>query len=403
MHTRNVAAVAAILLAAAGGAQAHVAKPGDVVINEIAWMGTTSSANSEWLELFNATPDPIDLSGWLLKNASGRLKIQLQGRIPARGFYLLERNSDDTVPSVAADGIYKGRLNNKGDDLTLTSFDNTLVDEVAFTTKWPAGNNTTKQTMERAGALSWQTSLAADGTPKAPNSGTEGGSTSLPAAAPLAGVPPPDATPITHPNGIFINELMPSPQGPDATDEWIELYNNNSIDIPLAGWKLQDQAGTQTTYTFPEDASIPAAGYLVLGRPATGIMLNNGGDGLKLFFPNGDTADEVTYGKAPHNQSYITMAGSWRWSSSPTPGSFNIATATALAAAGPSLQKNQKPDKSKKVTATASLIDAARAGNIPPAGGQNPIPFFLLVAGIAGLGAVAAGVKFFITKHNVRT
>ena len=36
----------------------------DVVISEIAWMGSTSSSTDEWLELHNNTATAIDLTGW---------------------------------------------------------------------------------------------------------------------------------------------------------------------------------------------------------------------------------------------------------------------------------------------------------------------------------------------------
>ena len=34
----------------------------DVVISEIAWMGTTASSYDEWIELYNNTAGPIDLT-----------------------------------------------------------------------------------------------------------------------------------------------------------------------------------------------------------------------------------------------------------------------------------------------------------------------------------------------------
>jgi len=94
-----------------------LAASSDVIINEIAWMGTTVSANDEWLELFNNTTGPIILDGWILKSADEKLKINLKGVISARGFYLLERTDDTTVPNITADLIYKGALSNTGEDI----------------------------------------------------------------------------------------------------------------------------------------------------------------------------------------------------------------------------------------------------------------------------------------------
>lgn len=39
-----------------------------VFINEVAWMGSSSNANAEWIELYNNSEEDMDLSGW---NISG--------------------------------------------------------------------------------------------------------------------------------------------------------------------------------------------------------------------------------------------------------------------------------------------------------------------------------------------
>ena len=142
----------------------------DVLINEIAWMGTTNSPNDEWMELFNNTDNAINLLGWVLKSADGKLKIGLGGIIEAKGFYLLERTDDNSVSNISADLIYKGALTNSGADLKLYDSLGNLIDQANYLTKWPAGNNATKQTMERVGATAWQTSKSSNGTPRAKNS-----------------------------------------------------------------------------------------------------------------------------------------------------------------------------------------------------------------------------------------
>lgn len=145
----------------AGGFSANfvfAAHPSDVVINEIAWMGTESSYTDEWIELRNNTDLPIDLASWTLKAIDGTPEINLTGLIPAKGFYLLERSKN-----------YTGALNNEGENLEL--YDNTgnLIDSVNCSSQWLAGNNQTKQTMERISS-NWQNSQNPGGTPKAKNS-----------------------------------------------------------------------------------------------------------------------------------------------------------------------------------------------------------------------------------------
>jgi len=139
-------------------------------------MGTQNSATDEWLELYNNADYGINLNGWSLK-AKGSLTIQLEGAIPAKGFYILERTDDNALPLVKADQIFKGSLNNNGAELSLYRKDGSLAEKVDCSGGWFGGNNKTKQTMERIDpgkggetAVNWQTSLADGGTPGEKNS-----------------------------------------------------------------------------------------------------------------------------------------------------------------------------------------------------------------------------------------
>lgn len=155
----------------------QITKPFDVIINEIAWMGTTNSTSDEWVELYNNTDGNINLDGWFLESDDGKPKVKLSGTIPANGFYLLERTDNNTVPNIVANKIYTGALNNGGEFLKLYDNNGDMVDEVNCDTKWFSGNNTTKQTMERknskslgSDSLNWQSSQSPGGTPKTKNS-----------------------------------------------------------------------------------------------------------------------------------------------------------------------------------------------------------------------------------------
>lgn len=110
----------------------------DIVVNEVAWMGTTASYNDEWIELYNNTASPVDLSGWTLNAGDGTPSISLTGTIPAGGYYLLERG-DDAIPALSADQIYTGALGNDGEDLVLRDDLSALVDQVDCSGGWFSG------------------------------------------------------------------------------------------------------------------------------------------------------------------------------------------------------------------------------------------------------------------------
>ncbi len=121
----------------------------DVVISEMAWMGTAASYNDEWIELHNNTDNPIDLAGWTLDATDGTPAISLNGVISPDGYVLLERTDDDSVPGVPADLIYSGVLENDGEDLVLRDASSTVVDRVDCSAGWFAGHSDGRVPMVR--------------------------------------------------------------------------------------------------------------------------------------------------------------------------------------------------------------------------------------------------------------
>ncbi|OGH38481.1 MAG: hypothetical protein A2905_01600 [Candidatus Levybacteria bacterium RIFCSPLOWO2_01_FULL_36_10] len=72
---------------------------GDVVINELMWMGSDENSNDEWLELRNMTSQQIDISGWQITALVGGNTETLIVTIPsgysisANGLFLITRLS----------------------------------------------------------------------------------------------------------------------------------------------------------------------------------------------------------------------------------------------------------------------------------------------------------------------
>ncbi len=109
---------------------------GDVVINELMWMGTSSSTADEFLELRNLTDQDIDLSDWVIEGAAfggGDLTIPFGSIIPAKGYFLI---TNFTV----TDPLSKLHDTNVSSDwvttsLTLVNSDAqyTLTDDTSFT------------------------------------------------------------------------------------------------------------------------------------------------------------------------------------------------------------------------------------------------------------------------------
>ncbi|MBN2406533.1 MAG: lamin tail domain-containing protein [Elusimicrobia bacterium] len=126
-----------------------------VVINEIAWAGTSPSyISDEWIELYNNTGGAVDLTDWKLYEAGGATLIcTLSGSIGANGYYLIERTDDTTVSDIAADqfGSFGGSgLSNSGEYLVLKDSVGELIDRVDCSSGWVAGtDDDDRYTMER--------------------------------------------------------------------------------------------------------------------------------------------------------------------------------------------------------------------------------------------------------------
>ncbi len=113
---------------------------------------------------------------------------------------------------------------------------------------------------------------------------------------------------------VVINEIMYNPdQVDDSVGEWVEIYNPNDFDVVLSGWWLGDNNGG---YTFPDGATLPAHGYVVVARDDTWVkthylsdpnfdatavygnatfQLSNKGDDVILKDKNGKIIDHIHY------------------------------------------------------------------------------------------------------------
>lgn len=157
---------------------------GQVVINEIAWMGSSvdgvDSRNwwrYEWVELYNTTEASISLEGWVIELAREKLdfRIPLKGTIEPKGYFLIAA-SDKIVNFDLNYSNLAGKFVNSGQKIVLKDASGKVMEEIDARQRWFAGDNKEKLSMARKDpAISgndpanWANSLNPDGTPKAPN------------------------------------------------------------------------------------------------------------------------------------------------------------------------------------------------------------------------------------------
>lgn len=139
-----------------------------VIINEVAWAGSSESANDEWLELYNPASAKVDLSGWSLVAGDGSPAILLVGSIEGEAYYLLERTDDDSAVGVCADQIYSGSLSNSGEALVLIDNNDVVIDSLDCHDDWLAGDSSTRLGMQKINNL-WVDNCSSEGSPRRDN------------------------------------------------------------------------------------------------------------------------------------------------------------------------------------------------------------------------------------------
>lgn len=331
------------------------ASDSQILINEITWMGTEVSSNDEWIELRNNTSGEMNLEGWTLNALDGSPSVNLIGTIPANGYFLLERTDDESVSSITADLIYTGSLSNGGETLEIRNDNGDLINSVVSVESWPAGDNTTKQTMEWSGSA-WQTSTNPGGTPKVSNSSgavvvveevesqdiasessntssSSSNSSSAPSNAAQVNVAV-EQIDLSY-KDLIITEIYPNPPGSDSELEFIEFYNNGASSIDLSGFKVGDESARR--YKIKNKILKPKK-YWVLYRIESKIALNNDKDNVNVYYPGSEMAFlSVDYQKAEEGMSYVLDQNykkkEYIWSQIKTPGKVNIIKEKNLAPA----------------------------------------------------------------------
>jgi hypothetical protein len=154
-----LAILATLLLA--GFALAQI--PGDVVISEIMFNDANSGTpDTEWVEIHNTTAAAIDLSNWILSDATanppaneGAMTIPSGTSIPANGYLVLcEWSLPELANEVVCTQSYGDfSLGNSGDNIYLaTSSGGTIIDGIAgtgSTNYYPSSGITAGNSIER--------------------------------------------------------------------------------------------------------------------------------------------------------------------------------------------------------------------------------------------------------------
>ncbi len=181
-------------------------------------------------------------------------------------------------------------------------------------------------------------------------------------------------------SSIIITEVLPNPEGKDASGEFIELFNQGETKIDLTGWQINDNIGQSRVFTFQAGQFLDPQKFSLLYIGTTKINLNNEGDGLKLFNQQGDLVDEVVFSETKEGLSYSRNQDVWFWVN-PTPGKPNLFPKI-------NLEEENAPKESEK----GAITKKGSEGRVL---GSNLALFSLAI-----LIALGSGIAVFFLKRS---
>ncbi len=240
------------------GAAASVVQtdtPALLKINE--WMAT-DAAGPDWIELFNAAPLPVELSGLsLTDNRAQPTKsvIRPLSFIAAGGFRQFIADED---PAASARHV-NFKLSSGGESVALYDASRNLIDGIDYGPQ-----------------------LAGVSEGRLPDGG--------PVITAFATTASPDESNYLPIENVLINEVLAHSDLP--LEDAIELFNPTEVDVDLGGWWLTDDKTRPQKFRIPAGTSVAAHGFRVFyenqfnptpGEPASFALSSARGDEVYLF------------------------------------------------------------------------------------------------------------------------
>ena len=296
-----------------------------VFINEVADKGTDMDPGvgcdpaADYIELYNAEPAAIDITGWKLHDDKGATHADsyihatdhTTTSIPSKGYLLLCGEDKSVDPPTFQD--FKFGI---GSDDTITLLDaaGVEIDTTGPLTKRGDGTTVWGRTEDGSGVFTYLT-------PPTPGATNEGMNYKPPGEAP-AMAPPGTST-------VVLNEVADKGSG-DATcdgEDWVELYNYGSEPVDIGGFHLADEKGVlhSDVHIFPDnDAHVmqPYSFMLLckithfqfgIGGTDTVILLNEDKQVLDKIDLTGEGSPTKTM------QRVLDGTGNWAYSENPAP------------------------------------------------------------------------------------
>jgi hypothetical protein len=129
----------------------------------------------------------------------------------------------------------------------------------------------------------------------------------------------------TRPLPLRITEILPNPSGSDIGNEFIEIYNPNSVDIDLVVYGFYVGGDYDHKYTFAVGAHIGPGQYLAFYNDDIKFTLVNTASSVRLVALSNLLIDEtIAYEDAGDGTTWALIDKTWQWTNQLTPNKINL-------------------------------------------------------------------------------
>ncbi len=141
---------------------------GQVVINEIHYHPASNDNREEFIEFYNSTDAPIDLSSWRMSSGVS-FTFPAGSTLPPRGYLVLSSDPDrlqSLHPELETSVIYgpwEGRLSNRGESLRLRNADGETIDRVEYANEGEFAEQEWSTDFRRVRGIQWKALHAGKG------------------------------------------------------------------------------------------------------------------------------------------------------------------------------------------------------------------------------------------------
>jgi len=281
---------------------------------------TAADDGAEWIELYNAGDEAVDVAGWVLQwgtsSYSGNAVLPEGTTIGAGDFLVLggELVTEADIIVSESDDITIGTASSTPDAVQLLHCGPGVADTVVY---GGVGADNTDGWLDDSGqeAKTYGPKPTAGLTLARREDGVDTNDSSIDfvvAEEATIGAPNPQ---ILCDAGLWtlkINEASPYPA--DGTGhEWIELFNTGDDDIVLDNWEIEaGTSGWSTRFKFPQDSVVSTGEMVIIGDEgvpsesrdyvtSSNLSLGNastGFDGIRVVDCEGVVQDTLLYGKS---------------------------------------------------------------------------------------------------------